>query len=1292
MKNLRLLTLFVVFSLIYAGTGIAQVSYGGKPISFDKKLSVGLQKSLPTVTMNPVNVNLLQAEDLANENNKDIPWRFGQNIDVNINAATSGQWEYLPNGDRLWRVRIYSPGALSLNFGFSKYHLPDGAKLFFYNENHSEVLGSFTSANNIPGEKFATTLIPGEAITIEYYEPADAVFSGELIIDRVTHGYRNVFDFAAKAFGGAGACQRNVACSPDSIGWSNQIRSVCMLVVGGSGFCTGALINNTAQDATPYVLTANHCSTSNDFASWIFWFNWQSATCTNPGTSPAHDQVTTGGCTLKARNAGSDFCLVQMNATPPCTFNPYYSGWSRSTTPATSAAGIHHPSGDIKKISLSTQAAVSATYSGATCWQIFWGTTCTEPGSSGSPIYDQNHRIIGQLYGGPSACGAAPGSMNDYYGQLAVSWAGGGTSATRLSDWLDPLGTAPQTLDGYDPCAAPPVTLDAELTSITEPVSTYCSAQSIVPTVVIKNNGSTTLTSLTVSYNIDGGTNVTQNWTGSLITTQSATVTFPAITLTMGTHTFNASCTSPNGGTDLNTANDTKSISYSVSSGSTLPFQEGFENTTFPPANWTFNNPDGATTWARAASSGNGASTASAFMDFYNYNAAGETDDLITPALDFPAGASIQMTFNVAYRQYAAETDQLQIFVSTDCGVTYNPTAIYDKAGSALATLAASTTAFVPNAANNWRLETLDLSAYAGNSVKLKFVSTTQYGNNLYVDDINIQSLTTPPVADFTSSLASPCGGAVQFTDLSTNNPTSWLWDFGDGQTSTLQNPSHNYSANGTYTITLTATNNFGNDQIVQANLITINMPVSPTATGASRCGTGTLNLSASGAGTLHWFDAPTAGTDLGTGTTFTTPNLSATTTYYVEDQIIQPSQYVGPLSNFATGQYSNTSYTLIFDCLSPITLVSVAVDKQTAGNITIQLTDAGGAILQTGSFAVPTGASRVTLNWPVATGTGLRLVGPANAGLWRVNTPGTYPYTIAGLINITGCSSGTRYGSYFDWEVKEPDCMSARVPVVATVNAQVTPTITINASSTTICPGDNVTFTATTTNGGITPSYQWQLNGANVGPNSPTVTTSALSNNDIATCVLTSSESCVTASTATSNAVTITVSSAAPVAGFTYTSNQLDFSFTSTSTGATSYLWDFGDGTTSTTQNPIHTYATSGMYVVTLTVTSNCGTNNVIQSVNAVGSGISTNNLNSIMNIYPNPTHGTVNVSFAESFDNGNIIIENSLGQVVYSGKINQAKNSVLSFDLRKLSEGIYMIRVSNADVDVKHKILYYK
>ncbi len=1464
MRKFKPLFFAVILNFLFAGSLIAQLSYGGRPVSFNQKIA--LQKSVQTVTMQPINVALLKAEDLANENNKDIPWRFGQNIDVNINMETSGTWDLLPNGDKLWRIRIYSQGALTMNFKFSKYVLPDGATLFLYNENHSEILGSFTSANNVASGIFATTLIPGETITLEYYEPANSAFSGELIIDRVTHGYQNVFDFAQKGFGTSGTCERNVACTPDSIGWSKQIRSACMLVVGGSGFCSGALINNTSNNGTPYVLTANHCSTSNDFASWIFWFNWQSAGCTNT-TNPAHDQVTTSGSALKARNAGSDFCLVQMNATPPCTFNPYYSGWSRSTTPATSAACIHHPDGDVKKISLSSQAAVSSSYSGASCWQILWtlGSTCTEPGSSGSPIFDQNHRIVGQLYGGPSSCGAAAGSMNDYFGQVATSWAGGGTSATRLSDWLDPLGTAPQFIDGYDPCL-PTATLDAELNSITIPVATYCSAQSIIPTVVIKNNGTSVLTALSVRYNIDGGANITQAWTGSLATGAIATVTFPTITLAMGTHAFNASCTAPNGGTDLNLTNDTKTISYTVSSGQALPFTEDFEATTFPPTNWTLNNPDGGVTWARKATTGNGTSTASAAIDCFNYNTAGQTDDLITPSLLFPTG-SIQMTFNVAYRQYQTEIEKLQVFISTDCGVTYNATPVYDKSGATLATTTASTTAFSPTTAAQWRMETVDLSAYSNNSVKLKFVGTNAYGNNIHIDDINIQSLSTPPVADFTSVLASTCSGGVQFTDISTNIPTSWLWDFGDGQTATTQNPNHSYSSNGTYTVTLTATNSFGSDQVIKTNLLTINMPASPTPTNGSNCGAGTVNLGAAGLGTLNWFDTPTSTTIIGTGTTFTTPSISTTTTFYVESSTSNygTSQNV-PSPDITTATTSNTNRYHIFTVTAPIRLVSVQVRTTIAGNRTVELRSSGGTVLQTITVNIPTGTNRITLNWDIPVGTNyqLGLATTSTVNLFRHTTGLTYPYQIAGLVSITANSTAASYGFFYDWEVQPfNSCTSARTPVIATinnpaavslnisatatticpgtsvtftatptnggtipsyqwkvngvnagtnsptyttttlinnnivtcvmtsnatcvtgspvtsnaititstttvpasvsiassvgtticagesvtitatpinggtspsyqwqlngvnagpnsptittssipnngiitclvtsslscatgspstsnaitftVNQPMAPTISISATNTTICPGESVTITATTTNEGITPTYQWQRNGINAGPNSSSITTSGLLNNDVITCILTSSETCVTLNTITSNSLTITVAGSLPVASFTYTSNQLDFTFNSTSTGATSYLWNFGDGLTSTLQNPNHTYTNSGLYIVTLTVTNNCGANNVIQSVNAIGSGISANNSQIIVNIYPNPAKTNASIEISGVISNElNIEIIDILGRPVYLNKLNNATIlTKVNLDFTNFEKGIYFVKV-NAD-----------
>ena len=143
----------------------------------------------------------------------------------------------------------------------------------------------------------------------------------------------------------------NVNCN-DGIPWQNQRNSALMLVSGSNGFCSGALINNTQNDGKPYVLTANHCYSNP--ASWIFRFNWQSSNCNNPGSSPSF--VSLSGATLRAKRQPSDMCLVEItgglqNGTVPLSYNPYFSGYNNSNTPATSAVSIHHPAGDIKKIS-----------------------------------------------------------------------------------------------------------------------------------------------------------------------------------------------------------------------------------------------------------------------------------------------------------------------------------------------------------------------------------------------------------------------------------------------------------------------------------------------------------------------------------------------------------------------------------------------------------------------------------------------------------------------------------------------------------------------------------------------------------------------------------------------------------------------------------------------------------------------------------------------------------------------------------------------------------------------------
>lgn len=301
-----------------------------------------------------------------------------------------------------------------------------------------------------------------------------------------------------------------------------------------------------------------------------------------------------------------------------------------------------------------------------------------------------------------------------------------------------------------------------------------------------------------------------------------------------------------------------------------------------------------------------------------------------------------------------------------------------------------------------------------------------------------------PPVADFLADVTSGCNATISFTDLSSApSGSSYLWDFGDGQTSTLQNPTHTYSTSGTYTVTLTVTSCSGNNTKTKTNYITISLPAAPTTTNDNICGAGTANLTASASGTLYWYDAASGGNQVATGTSYQ-PTVSSTTTFYVENHIASASVYGGDLrSNTGGGYLSSTSkHYLIFDCTSACTLVSVEVNAQTQGTKIIELQNSSGTVLQSTSVTVPAGVSRITLNFNLPVANGLRLVGPASAALYRNNTGSVYPYNIGNYVSIVGNSASdlNYYYYFYNWEIKGPDCVSARVPATVTVNALPTP------------------------------------------------------------------------------------------------------------------------------------------------------------------------------------------------------------------------------------------------------------
>ncbi len=534
--------------LFYSISVNAQISQGGLPVSFEEQV---LTSDIPTAMMPAIELAALQAEDNIRDHSPGQPWRFGKNFAVNLGLDNSGVWETLANGDKVWRLKIYAPGALTINLSFNDYHLPKGAQLFIYNESKSEILGAFTHKNNQPSRVFATDLVTGDIVILEYYEPQGVSFSGSLNADRVTHGYRSLID-KARGFGDSGFCNINVNC-PEGDDWQDHKRAVALIIVNGNEWCTGSLLNNVLEDGTPYFLTADHCLTGG-VATWVFRFNYESENCQSQD-GPKTQAVT--GAVVRASSSNSDFALLELTSKPPDSYGAYYLGWDNSGNQPTSQVCIHHPSGDIKKISFDNDPAISTTWQSAEVWEVSnWEDGTTEGGSSGSPLFDQNQRVIGQLYGGPASC---TDISDDNYGRIDASW-DGFSAGTRLKDWLDPGNSGDSVVNGFDP-NIPKFTLDAITDPLPENDSVICDS-AIALTINITNNGEQTLSSLNINYDLNGTGVQVYEWAGSLVFKSSEAVTLPVLALTPGLHEITVFTSDPNAGLDEDPSTDSLTFRF----------------------------------------------------------------------------------------------------------------------------------------------------------------------------------------------------------------------------------------------------------------------------------------------------------------------------------------------------------------------------------------------------------------------------------------------------------------------------------------------------------------------------------------------------------------------------------------------------------------------------------------------------------------------------------------------------------------------------------------------------------
>ncbi len=511
------------------------------------------------------NATLLEAElaRRVSEGNKVV--NFGTYIEHNVSVIALGNKKTLANGDVLTRYGIQSTSAESINLIFSDFFLSRGTTLYVYNDSKTLYVGAYTSINNNVSNTIGTEILNGDKCIIEVYEPKNEVGQSRLNLSQVIHGYEPI-NTTWKAFESSGNCEYDVNCAIGA-GWENQRNSAIMLVSGG-GFCSAALVNNTSGTLIPYVLTADHCGPV--ATTWIFRFRWEAPTggtvCGIAGVSTNGPQtMNVNNCVARASWAPSDMILCEMNSLPNPAWGIYYNGWDNSGATPTSVCGVHHPAGDLMKISFDNTPCTSADWGGGTTpnshWYVpSWDQGVTEGGSSGSPLFDQNHRIVGQLHGGASVCGGS--NLSDLYGKLSVSWIGGATNSSRLSNWLDPGTTGATFIDGVDP-SGPGVALDGSVQSPAGATGIICGT-TVTPTFILSNPGTTVLTSATITYGYDGSLSQTYPWVGSLAQFGTTTITLPAQILSNGAHTFGALLTQINGGADPVATNNAVNSSMTI--------------------------------------------------------------------------------------------------------------------------------------------------------------------------------------------------------------------------------------------------------------------------------------------------------------------------------------------------------------------------------------------------------------------------------------------------------------------------------------------------------------------------------------------------------------------------------------------------------------------------------------------------------------------------------------------------------------------------------------------------------
>ena len=834
MTNRLRLFLVLTMVLFLGNVAMAQISEKGIPASFSYDSNILRSTKIPFKTPVLFDVEKLKAEDKISEENNN-PLRTSIIIPVDLDTKNSGEWTTLSNGQDIWTLTISAPDAIATMLYYDDFYIPSGGKLFIYNEDRTHILGAYTNQTNPANGAFATEFVAGDLITLEYNAPlANLQFAADdlipvkqdmprIKISGVGYGYNYLKVFRTRSdifkIGESESCQVNINC-PEGDNWQDQKKGVAKSVtpIGIEGFlCSGTLINNTSQDLTPFFLTASHCfwdgSATLNNSNWnqiVYYFHYESPGCTTD--FPLETRTVVGAQMLVELriSGGSDGVLLRLNDEIPLDWDLYFNGWDRRNIAATGGVGIHHPGGDIKKISTYTSTATSATWNGSGSigatgahWNVNFVATAsghgvTQGGSSGSPMFNQNGLVVGTLTGGNSSCEYLNGS--NLYGKLWYHWdnanaatAQGVDNTKRMKDYLDPGNTGAETLNGtYTQNNLPVADFEASSTNI------------YVLESVAYTNRSVSATSW--NWTFQGGT--PSNYSGQT----------PPPVVYNAAGTFTTTLVVSDGASNQDTKTET--INVTIKGTPTQPvadfavaglvFSEGFDVAGILPssANWNVQNGSshvspgqwvqGNLTSYPTFSTIDPSSLASAAI---SWNLA-YSDSWLVTTNNYPilAGSTIEYYagYDGTYLPYAT----LNFLISDDNGATW--TQLWTAGSSTI------------SRAWSWTKYSFDLSAYAGQNLKFAWQYVGADGNSMAIDGVKFfgaSAQTTINVGDFLSPV-----------DFSTGDPVLWDWTF-DGATpvnASGEAPRVQYMTAGVYNVSLTVTNTVGTDSKTIPNMVTV--------------------------------------------------------------------------------------------------------------------------------------------------------------------------------------------------------------------------------------------------------------------------------------------------------------------------------------------------------------------------------------------------------------------------------------------------------------------------------------